>query len=196
MALDKNQIYIIDNFIPVKEQYSFLQNILTSPGNISYHTHQYNECQLQIEDPRYNKLLPENQFIINLFQQKTQFLNILEKNFNFQIQEIIRTKINWIPREHIDSKNGYYPPHTDNPQNHWVLIYYVNTSDGDTLIFEETQKEIPFNKVLNQTLHIKHNIEHKMGRGVLFHGSRYHCGLPPINSPYRILINHNFTIKE
>jgi len=74
MVLNKNQIYVIDNFIPLKEQHIFLQNTLTSPGNISYSTHQYNGCQLQINDPRYNKLLPENQFIIGLGQEKTIFL--------------------------------------------------------------------------------------------------------------------------
>jgi hypothetical protein len=200
MSLDKSQIYIIDNFVPVTDQKKILQNILTFPENITYVTTNYNKnglvSKLKINDPKYTQELSENQFVINLKQSKTFFLEILEKNFNIQIEKILRTKVNWIIREHINSKNGYYPPHTDSPEDHWVLIYYLNTSDGDTLMFEETQKEIPFDGVSTQTLHVKTNIEHKMGRGILFHGSRYHCGLPPIESPYRILVNHNFTIKN
>jgi hypothetical protein len=195
MKLDKSQIYVIDNLIPIKEQYNYLQNILYSPIKASYSDLVYDQCNLKIVNSPYTKILPENQFIINLGQEKTIFLDIIEKKFSFKIKKIIRSKINWITREHISSKNGYYPPHTDSNLDHWVLIYYVNTSDGNTLMFEETQNEIPFYSVSNQTLHIKHSIEHKMGRGVLFHGSRYHGGLPPIESSYRILVNHNFIIE-
>ena len=63
-------------------------------------------------------------------------------------------------------------------------------------MFKETQNEIKFHEVSNQTLNIMNSIKHKMGRGVLFHGSRYHCGLPPIESNFRITFNHNFIINQ
>ena len=141
-------------------------------------------------------MLPEKQFIINLESFKTPFLKKLELKFNFTIDKVIRSKINWIFRESNHNKNGYYPPHTDSLEDHWVLLYYICDSDGDTLMFKETQNEIKFHEVSNQTLNIMNSIKHKMGRGVLFHGSRYHCGLPPIESNFRITFNHNFIINQ
>jgi hypothetical protein len=196
MTLDKNQIYIIDNFVNKEEQSKVLKKLCSTPLNTIWSNKEYNKCLLKINNPKYSKILPEKQFIINLGGQKTLFLETLENKLNVKIKEVLRSKINWIPREHIDNKTGYYPPHTDNELNHWVLLYYANTSDGDTLIFNETQKEIPFCEVYDQTLNIRYTIEHKQGRGVLFHGSIYHCGLPPIESDYRILFNHNFIIEE
>jgi hypothetical protein len=196
MELDKNQIYIIDNFLNKKEQEEVLTNFYSKPLELVFNDVYYEGCHLSINSPLYTKMLPEKQFIINLGQQKTIFLEKLESKFNFTIDKVLRSKVNWIFREPINNKNGFFPPHIDNQPDHWVLLYYVCNSDGDTLMFEETQEEIPDDEMYDQTLHIKGNIEHKMGRGVLFHGLRYHCGLPPIESDFRITFNHNFTIKQ
>ena len=195
MVLDKNQTYIIDNFVKKDEQYNIMQSFFNTTRKMQFNITTYSSS-LTINSSKYTKTLDEKQFIIQLGQQKTMFLEILENKFNFTIDRVIRSKINWIFREPLESSQGYYPPHVDSNKDHWVLLYYVCDSDGDTLMFEETQNEIPFNKVYDQTLNIKNNIEHKMGRGVLFHGSRYHCGLPPIKNDFRITFNHNFTIKK
>ena len=194
--LDKNRIYVIDNFFDEERQLEILQNFHHTPMELTFSDVDYENCNLKINSPIYTEMLSEKQFIIDLKQEKTIFLEKLESKLDFKIDKIIRSKINWIFREHIDNKNGYYPPHTDNETNHWVLLYYVCNSDGNTLMFEETQNEIPFGQVKDQTLNIMDSIEHKMGRGVLFHGSRYHCGLPPIENDFRITFNHNFIIKE
>ena len=194
--LDKNKVYIIDNFFNKEDQIQILEKFHNKPITLNFKNIYYNDCNLNIDSSIYTKMLSEKQFIIDLGQEKTPFLEKLESKLNIKINTIIRSKINWIFRESIEDKNGYYPPHTDNIEDHWVLLYYVCNSDGDTLIFEETHEDIPFLEVSNQTLHIMDNVEHKMGRGVLFHGSRYHCGLPPLKSDYRITFNHNFTIKE
>ncbi len=196
MTLDKNQIYIIDDFINEKEQEGVLKQFYNNPLELIFKEFSYEDCHLNIDSSLYTKMLPEQQFVINLGQQKTSFLEKLESKFNFTIDKVLRSKINWIFRNSVNNKNGFTPPHTDSPEDHWVLLYYANNSDGDTLMFEETQNEIPFYEVNNQTLHIMGSIEHKIGRGVLFHGSRYHCALPPIESDFRITFNHNFTIKQ
>ena len=194
--LDKNKVYIINNFFNKTDQLKILKKFYNTPIELSFNNSHYKDCNLSINSSIYTKMLPERQFIINLGQEKTPFLEKLESKFNFKIDKIIRSKVNWIFRESINNKNGYFPPHTDTYENHWVLLYYACDSDGNTLMFEETQNEIPFSEVNDQTLHIMNSIEHKMGRGVLFHGSRYHCGSPPIESDFRITFNYNFTIKK
>ena len=196
MILDKNQIYIIDNFVNKEQQEKILKEFYKKNLNLAYYETIYKDCNLSIDSSVYTKMLPEKQFVADLYDKKTSFLEQLELKLKFKIDKVIRSKINWVFRHSINNKNGFNAPHTDVPIDHWVLLYYVNESDGDTLMFKETHKDIPFFEVSDQTLHIMSNIEHKMGRGVLFHGSRYHCALPPIESDFRITFNHNFTIKE
>jgi hypothetical protein len=196
MNLDKEKIYIIDNIVSIDTQKQILNEVTSTPQNLRWINVHYNNCNLKINNPLYTTLLPESQFISSFPNQKNIFLQKLEDSLKIKINNILRIKLNWVPRTHTKNKNSYYAPHTDNPNNHWVLIYYVNTSDGDTLLFNETTTEIPFDKVSDQTLNIRTKIEHKMGRAVLFNGKHYHSGCPPIENDYRILINHNFTIEE
>jgi len=70
----------------------------------------------------------------------------------------------------------HYQPHTDRPEEHLGLIYYVNDSDGDTIFFEgdkELQRVTP-----------------KKGRIVLFDGSTLHAGGFPTDNP-RCIVNYN-----
>lgn len=70
----------------------------------------------------------------------------------------------------------YYAPHTDRPEEHLGLIYYVNDSDGDTIFFEN-------NKELQR-------VTPKKGRIVLFDGNTLHAGGFPTNNP-RCIVNYN-----
>ena len=74
------------------------------------------------------------------------------------------------------TKLEYYAPHTDRPEEHLGLIYYVNDSDGDTVFFKN--KEI-----------IK-RVTPKKGRIVLFDGDTFHSGGFPTDNP-RCIVNFN-----
>lgn len=71
------------------------------------------------------------------------------------------------------------PPHTDADNNHWVVLYYTNDSDGDTVLFEDDQKT-----------EIK-RVSPKKGRIVFFDGSIPHCGSRSATNT-RSAINFNF----
>ena len=53
-------------------------------------------------------------------------------------------------------------------EKHLALLYYVNDSDGDTIIYEN-----------KKTLKIKKTIKPKQGRIVIFDGSYWHSGSQP-----------------
>ena len=74
------------------------------------------------------------------------------------------------------------PPHIDIEWPHWVFLYYVNDSEGDTIFYNE-QKEI-----------IK-RVAPKKGRIAFFDGSIYHSASTPNTSP-RAVININFVGKK
>ena len=75
-------------------------------------------------------------------------------------------------------KNIIQKPHTDVDFSHWVFLYYVNDSDGDTIFYNE-QKEI-----------IK-RVAPKKGRVCFFDGNVYHSSSSPANFT-RSVININF----
>ena len=73
-------------------------------------------------------------------------------------------------------------PHTDLDEKHFVMLYYVCDSDGDTIIYNETEKSNNYT--------IKQKVTPKQGRVVLFDGSLYHTAEQPINN-LRCIVNYD-----
>ena len=127
------------------------------------------------------------QFVHVLWDEQTKsrykFIGdeILDEFFKIRplnINRVSRAKINMQTMSDFKS-NEHNTPHIDNTDPHYVLIYYVNDSDGDTFIFEDKDK-----KIIKQ-------VTPKRGRFLLFPGELYHAGRPPVNHKNRVLINFN-----
>jgi len=86
-------------------------------------------------------------------------------------------------------------PHTDLVgKDHLVFLYYVNNSDGDTVIYNETINNIPFLDMPTlDMLTIKEKINPKKGRIVIFNGKHYHSSSSP-SIKTRCTINYNIYI--
>jgi hypothetical protein len=78
--------------------------------------------------------------------------------------------------------------------NHISAIFYVNDSDGDTVIFNERKHTTEDLTPNINDLTIKERITPKQNRFVMFSGSHIHTGHSPSNHKNRILINANFDI--
>ena len=74
--------------------------------------------------------------------------------------------------------------HVDCEEPHTVCIYYVNDSDGDTVIYNETEKSDEYT--------IREVISPKKNRLVFFDGKYYHTGHSPSSHNYRVLLNSDF----
>ena len=82
-----------------------------------------------------------------------------------------------IKREDVDS------PHTDMQFKHFVMLYYVCDSDGDTIIYnEKTISEKGFT--------VQKKVTPKQGRVVLFDGALYHTAQQP-NHSIRCVVNYD-----
>ncbi len=73
-------------------------------------------------------------------------------------------------------------PHIDTKDDHFVMLYYVCDSDGDTIIYNET--------VESENYTIQQRITPKQGRVVLFDGAYYHTAEQPLNN-IRCVVNYN-----
>ena len=103
--------------------------------------------------------------------------------------DIQRIKTNFNFQEVIENKGSCYVPHVDIEKGGgWTGIYFVNESDGDTVIFNEKGNEPIRN---NEEISVKKVIKNKRGRLVLFKQNLLHAGCPPINSKKRIVVNYN-----
>ena len=80
---------------------------------------------------------------------------------------------------HLPSPNpGLDQKHIDTPDDHYVCLYYINDSEGDTIIFDDNGEELQ-------------RITPKKGRIVFFEGSMEHCSSRP-STKTRAILNFNF----
>jgi hypothetical protein len=106
---------------------------------------------------------------------------------------IIRAKINFLLNNTKSSYKEYNVPHVDNHfDNSYSGIYYVNDSDGDTIIFNEKCDD----KFDINNLTIKKRITPRKNRFVLFDGDYYHTSSNPIHNEARVVINFNMANKN
>ena len=108
--------------------------------------------------------------------------NFCEKT-NIQNLSVLRVKANLIIDSKSYTKNSYGVPHVDSDEAHYVLIYYVNDCDGDTILFNKNKK-------------IFKRISPKKGRVLFFKGDTIHAGGHPVDSSNRCIINFNLQIKD
>jgi len=78
-------------------------------------------------------------------------------------------------------------PHVDLPIGHTVVLYYLTDTDGDTIIYNETEKSDNYT--------IKKTIKPKKGRCVIFNGKHYHSSSRPTNG-VRTILNVDLITKE
>ena len=101
------------------------------------------------------------------------------------VKNILRTKTT-VTFPKLDSLPDY--AHVDYETPGRVLIIYVNDSDGDTILYNE---KYTGEKVSELTERIR--VSPKAGKAVMFDNFIYHAASNPASTPFRQIINMNFT---
>lgn len=198
--MQHDSIQIIDNFLP-DSFHADVRNLLTSLAfpwfyvpNLSYgedsnsilNRWQQNDSkikdtygfthvardQLDVDSPFFETLKPIAYFLEERLQEKI--------NNIYRIRAVMTCK-------DPSFGNFYNVPHVDLAIPHKTLIYYVNDSDGDTVIF----KEHWYGKTNFSAKTIERSVSPKANRAVIFNGLKYHTGTVPTNNN-RIILNMNF----
>ena len=101
--------------------------------------------------------------------------------------DIVRIKANLLFRDNTNY-NNMGMPHSDSSSSGCIsMVYYVNDSDGDTVIFNE------FDQGDVAELSVAKRVTPKQGRVVVFDSNRVHCSTNPISSQTRCVVN--FVLK-
>jgi hypothetical protein len=91
-----------------------------------------------------------------------------------------------------DGVGGVHQQHVDNPNPHTVLLYYINDSDGDTILYKERADPLTY---LAGSYPDEFNVDicvtPKKGRAVIFDGLQFHSVSYPKDSSNRQIININ-----
>jgi len=122
-------------------------------------------------------------------------MSITSQVKDLPINRLIRARANLTLANHAPEADQFMP-HIDSFFPHYVAIYYVNDSDGDTIIFNETNDtydsgDTDINKIKTGPFTIKRRVTPKQGKVLLFPGNYYHTASFCKSSKYRCLINMN-----
>jgi hypothetical protein len=90
----------------------------------------------------------------------------------------------------------YHNPHVDFYLPHYNALYFVNDSDGDSYIFNQTYDEVSLEQSIEYTRENKFTVARrvspKKGRMIGFDGRHYHASMHPMQSSHRIAIAFSF----
>ena len=197
-----NDIFVIDNVIPIKAQNQLNDFFLSKKLNWMF----YKDIALseaEIKRKGITKLTPGIGAYI-----KQDYPEFVDESLLNLVKPIPQRACETIGGECLDIFNvrsfmhfpleqslrkEYDNPHIDVRYDHLVVLYYVNDTDGDTFIFDKTMKdyyELPENAELN----IVKRVSPKMGRVVVFNGHQYHSSSTPTKD-VRCIINFNVNFK-
>ncbi len=146
-----------------------------------------------LSNPSMVKTKNNDGFVINLIRQETpisddireiieEIKNKTSKILDVEIKHTIRIKVNLNKSQSLNEKEIYEGIHIDSKSEHLTFIYYVNTNDGYTILYESDKKTI------------KDKINCVENRLVVFNGLTPHVGVPSTNDD-KCLINFNVIKK-
>jgi len=122
-----------------------------------------------------------------VFDKVLPLLYSLEEKTGITVKEVYRIRI---ALSTTVGKEVQHHPHVDEYTPHKVLLYYVNDSDGDTFIFNETYS--PGDEEFPSDFTLKERVSPKKGRAIVFDGLTYHNSSKPVNNTARYIINIDF----
>ena len=125
---------------------------------------------------------PFHNLFLGLIQNSCKKLKIKEIDV-LNGRSFLQTPTN-IPKDKVDS------PHVDLIVPHFVMLYYVCDSDGDTLIYNEKTKFAACYPDSEMKFTLKKKVSPKQGRVVLFDGIHWHTAQQP-NHNLRCIVNYD-----
>lgn len=131
--------------------------------------------------PHWEKVKP----LLHFMAEKSNYSKLQRSMDVYRAKANLQTQLNGSTEDnfnmpHID------PAYFENKSTNWIFLYYVEDSDGDTFIFNETAAQGCPSK-----LTIRERITPKANTGLLFKDDIFHASSNPIKSKRRVNLNFN-----
>lgn len=126
----------------------------------------------------------------HLVEYSKAIVDTIASDLNLNVKEIVRIKANTIFQENEFKPEFFNVPHKDYPDDDIMsVVYYVDTVDGDTVVFNDYDKD---NRTLGEPLRYRPI----QGSAVAFKSNVYHSSSNPITHRRRTVINIAFRYEE
>ena len=196
----RNKPREIKNFLP-KKDHKYIQDLLKDSGSFPWFLNKAHGTSdasyVKDQSLKYKRIkegaLFYHTFYDNNIKEKpinSCYMNIVEmlckcflKKQKIKELNLWRSKANLQLQVQDFNKEEYNTPHVDYDIPHYVLLYYVNETDGDTFLFNNDYSIIKI-------------IKPEANKLLFFDGSIPHAGSHPSRHAYRIVININFTYEK
>lgn len=186
-------IFVIDDFLD-KSYHQQLHQELSSP----YFPWYYQSSLSYAEDHTRGQVGLGN-IGFNFWIKKDQWtetgISRMLMPFGYKVQDrlsspsILRIRIDMTL---YNPNNHQHQTHVDFYNPHYSSVFYVNDSDGDTIIYNEKYNGNEVEEM--KSLTVKEKISPKANRLLIFDGKYYHTGHSPSKHNNRIIINSNYSI--
>jgi len=109
---------------------------------------------------------------------------------------LLHIKANMLIKDSSYPANHFHPPHSDVEEKgkFCTLLYYLNDSDGDTYMFNQTYNSMPDFKNRTDELVVTKQITPKANTAVIFDSTIIHTSSSPINTERRMVVNCVFEL--
>ena len=199
--------HVIDDLIPTVYQDDLDRTLneptfpyyFTSTINQNYKSKDYLDKKVT-DAPGWTHLVynPETQTEwSDLFFKIKPMLFFLERRMNISVNEILRIRIRRTTQFPGHTLDNYNPPHIDlkdHPVDYYSMVYYVDETDGDTVLFKNVWNS-DVDSVMYEQGDVLARVPPKKGRAVFFKGLIFHSGNCPVNFVKRTIINFDFTLN-
>jgi hypothetical protein len=197
-------IQIVENLIPVCWQQGIMDLMtdipwIRQPGT-SYKVNDHSfiqgmdkfEDELTVDSPQFVHFLIDPKQTSPVYSYIRPILYMLEDKLDKKITKICRIKINHQYPIIGFGEHNYNIAHVDDSNGKLLsAVYYINDSDGDTVIFNEKYSSSADIKKLT----VLERIRPEAGKVVIFPSTQLHASSNPINTNARYVINFMFEVE-
>ena len=175
---------IIDNVLP-KSYSNEIKNLLCSDMFPWYFNNEIVPTAVDLMDPFQftHTIIVDGEPRSDVYQLIKPMLYFIEWHTNAKIKKVVRAKANLITRNN-SVFDAYKTMHQDNEINYKSFLYYVDDSDGDTIIFADDKKT----EVLR--------ITPQENKAVYFDSTTWHTSSIPNVAKKRVVINFVLEVDD
>jgi hypothetical protein len=188
--MDLKPTIVIDDVIPENLQTEYQDLIMSQRSWFFVKDMSYSRGELKYPSFGFNMLFkhPDQGILSHLYEAvSVPIINCLLEKEKLDIKDIYFNRAFLqlpLSEKFYKGQNGL---HVDLAEPHYACVYYLNDSDGDTIIMEQSTIDTqPGSQGVDVKIHQR--VTPKKGRMVVFDGRRYHCSSQPTQS-YRAIIN-------